>query len=87
MDGIKFETEGEQETPNRDRRTLIKLLLVGGGAFVAGKLFGSVTDFFSDKVLNDIQFKNFRFVETEKSVTVSENGQKDPILIVEKDGL
>ena len=78
--------DDEEKVPHRDRRNLIKLILFGAGAFAFGKLFGSFTDLFSDKIVNDIQFKNFRFVETEKSITVSEKGG-EPLLIVEKDAV
>lgn len=68
----------------KERRTLLKLALFGGGAFLVGKLFGSFTDLFSDKVVKDVQFNNFRFVETGKKLTISEKDGQD-ILVVDKD--
>jgi hypothetical protein len=53
------------------RRSFLKYMLVGGGAFVAGKVLGPSLDFFSfsgdfSKVTD---FKNFRVVETAKELT------------------
>jgi len=84
---IEAEKEKEGDVIKIQRRGLLKLILFGGGALIAGKLFGSFSDFFlSDKILNDIEFKNFRFVETRKKLTLYGDGGEE-LLIVEKDGV
>ncbi|MCC2630431.1 MAG: hypothetical protein K0S38_240 [Candidatus Paceibacter sp.] len=72
------------EVAKPDRRNLIKLLFVGGGAFVVGKLFGSFIDLFTDNVISTTEFKNFKFVETEKTMTISDKSG-EALLIVDKD--
>jgi len=76
------------EVVKKERRNLFKLILLAGGAFLFGKLFSSFTDMFSDKVISDTDFKNFRFVETKKTLTLygKDGRTEEPLLIVEKDG-
>jgi len=81
---IKKNTQKET-VANPRKRTIIKLTLFGVGAFALGKLFGYLPDIFTDKVEKDIEFKNFSFVETNKSITISEK-DGEALLVVDKDG-
>ncbi len=68
------------------RRTLLKFALFGGGALIFGKLFGSITNLFTDKVIKQVDFNNFKFTETTKSLTIFDKGG-EPLLIVDKEGV
>ncbi len=70
---------------NKNRRNVLKLTIFGIGAFVLGKLVSYLPDLFTDKVEKDIEFQNFSFVETKKSLTISEKGG-EALLVVDKDG-
>ncbi|MES2436815.1 MAG: hypothetical protein V4519_02290 [Patescibacteria group bacterium] len=73
-----------EEVQKKTRRNMIKLALFGGAAFVLGKVFNSVTEHFSDKVIRNVDFQNFNFQESEKKLTISEK-DGEPLLIIEKD--
>ena len=55
---------------NKDRRNFLKILLVGGGVLVAGKVLGPVLS----RILNgpsvETQFESFRAVENKKTLTI-----------------
>jgi hypothetical protein len=70
----------------QDRRNLLKLMLFGAGAFIAGKLFNNFTGLFSkDVVLNEFSGENFKVVESQQKYTLY-GAKNEPLLIVEKDG-
>lgn len=72
---------------NLYRRNLLKLLAVGGGAFLVGKLSGPVLDYFTgDKVISMRDFQDFSFVETNRELKVLDK-DGDEILIVDKDAV
>jgi hypothetical protein len=75
------------EETNLYRRNLLKLIAVGGGAFLVGRLSGPVADYFvGDKVLSMKDFKDFKFVETTRELKMlDKNGGE--ILIVDKDAI
>lgn len=75
------------EETNLYRRNLLKLLAVGAGGFVVGKLSGPVADYFvGDKVLSMREFKDFKFVETSRELKVLDKDGGE-ILIVDKDAV
>ena len=68
-----------------ERRQLLKLMLLGGGAFLAGKILGPSINLFSSeqdfgKITN---FKNFRIVETGKELKFYDR-RGNEILTVDK---
>ncbi len=75
------------EKISNERRNLIRFSFVAMGAFILGKFFAPFKDFLTgDKVINEVQFKNFNYKETNKEFSfVDKTG--DAIIIVEKDGL
>ena len=67
-----------------ERRALLKWGLIGGGAFLLGKIFGDYIPFFSgSRVVAEKEFKNFKLVETNRELTVY-NKDRDKIVIFEK---
>jgi hypothetical protein len=70
----------------KGRRNMLKLAVFGAGAFVLGKLFSYIPDLLGEKVIHDIEFKNFSFVETNKSITISDKSG-EALLVVDKDGI
>src|SRR3989338_6721254 len=53
-----------------ERRNLLKLGLVGGGAFVLGKFVGPLLPFFSaDRIIAEKELQDFKLIETEKKKT------------------
>jgi len=75
------------EETNLYRRNLLKLIAVGGGAFLVGKLSGPVSDYFTGgKVISMQDFKDFRFVETSKELKMLDHDGGE-ILIVDKDAI
>ncbi|MDO8551992.1 MAG: hypothetical protein Q7S01_00505 [bacterium] len=72
-------------TINSYRRNLLKLLAVGGGAFIVGKFANPFINFLNgDKVIDEKTFQNFKFIETGREVKVIDSTGNE-ILIVEKD--
>lgn len=72
---------------DQNRRTLLKFLLVGAGAFALGKIFGPGIGLFGARrkkeVIREADFQNFRVVETKNELTFY--GKKnEEILIVDK---
>lgn len=67
------------------RRSLLQYLVLGGGTFLAGKIIGPSLNLFSgNRSLNGLSdFKNFRVVETDKSLSFfDKSGNK--ILVIDK---
>lgn len=72
---------------NLYRRNLLKLLAVGGGAFVVGKLSGPVLDYFTgDKIISTRDFKDFKFIETTRELKLLDT-QGEAIIIFDKDAI
>lgn len=71
---------------NQNRRTFLKWLALGGGAFALWKIFGSSAKFFgaSDELSKETLFENFRIKETGKDLTIYEKSGKE-IIVIEKD--
>jgi hypothetical protein len=63
--------EKEMDKVNKNRRNLLKIVLIGGGAVVATKILGpKVMDFFyGPPVTKD--FKNFNVTETRTKFSIS----------------
>ncbi len=68
-----------------DRRKFLKLLLIGGGVILLGKIFGSGLNFFSDfQKKKEKNFQNFRAAEEGNEIIFyDQKGEK--IFIIEKD--
>ena len=70
---------------NRRRRNIIKLGLLGVGAFVLGKIFGPSIDLFSDEWDGQtFDFKNFRVVENSQGLAFFDKVGNE-ILVLEND--
>jgi hypothetical protein len=70
---------------NPYRRNLLKLLAVGGGAFIVWKFATPFINFLNrDKVIDEKTFENFKFVETGREMKVLDRDGGE-IFIVEKD--
>lgn len=69
---------------NKNRRNFVKILLIGGGALLVGKIFGSrVFDFLSRGPKTVRDFENFRISEDNKELVISnQNGEE--VFIIEK---
>jgi hypothetical protein len=64
-------------TLNKDRRNLLKILIFGGGAYVATKLLGPVVTRFLDGPSVTKEFDSFRTVENKRGVTIfDKNGEE-----------
>ena len=75
----------EQADTNLYRRNLLKLLVVGGGAFIVGRFANPFINFWNgDRVLSERNFQNFKFVETGKELKIFEKDGTE-VLILEKD--
>jgi len=62
-----------EEVRNIYRRNILRVGIFGAIAFVLGKIFGPRISLFSksgELVLNETNFKNFRYVETNKEMTL-----------------
>jgi len=68
------------------RRNFLKFLAVGGGAFLLGRALSSLPNSLVEKTTNTADFKNFKFVETNKKLTLYDRSGEE-IIIVEKDGI
>jgi len=68
-----------------ERRNLLKLGLVGGGAFVLGKFVGPLLPFFSaDRIIAEKELQDFKLIETQKEMRVY-NPKGEEIVIFEKE--
>jgi len=71
---------------NKNRRNLLKFLIIGGGALLLGKVldfrsFGFLKS--SDNLEKEYSFENFRIAESKKELVISDRtGEK--ILIIDK---
>lgn len=75
-------TPKEAENLNKNRRNFLKLLLIGGGVLLAGKVLGpGVSNFFSPQTSDD--FGSFRVTEDGKALNISDRDGED-ILIIDK---
>ncbi|OGN29487.1 MAG: hypothetical protein A3A33_03590 [Candidatus Yanofskybacteria bacterium RIFCSPLOWO2_01_FULL_49_25] len=75
----------EKQPINSYRRNLLKLLLVGGGAFLVGKFASPFINFWNgDKVIDEKIFQNFKFVETGNALKVFDK-EGSEIFVFEKD--
>jgi hypothetical protein len=72
----------ESNEVNRDRRNLLKILLFGGGAYVATKLLGPVVTRFLDGPSVTKDFDSFRTVENKRGVTIYDK-QGEEIFIMD----
>lgn len=70
---------------NKKRRNIIKFLLIGGGAFVLGRIFGPrLLGFLPDtEPVVEYNFKNFNVREDKKEIIISDSTGED-ILIIDK---
>ena len=76
----------ELQSFNSYRRNLLKLLAVGGGAFIVGKFATPFINFLNgDKVLDEKIFQNFKIVETGRTLEIFDKDGGE-VLIVDKDG-
>ncbi|MEK7179060.1 MAG: hypothetical protein AAB727_02275 [Patescibacteria group bacterium] len=74
------------EKINANRRTVLKWLIFGAGAFALGKIFGPYVGLSRPQELNGKSaFKNFKVVETNKELRLY-NRMGDEIFIIEKEG-
>jgi len=75
----------EPQPINAYRRNLLKLLVVGGGAFVVGKFASPFINYLNgDTVINEQTFQNFKVVETGRNLKILDKEGAE-IFIVEKD--
>jgi len=73
------------EKISKDRRNFLKFVLIAVGAFVFGKLFNPIKNvLLGEKVIEEVDFKNFKYRETNKEFSFMDK-EGDPIIIVEKD--
>lgn len=81
------ESVSSRTDTNLYRRNLLKLLVVGGGAFLVGKLSSPLADFFvGNKMISMQDFQNFKFVETNRELKILDKTGSE-ILIVDKDSM
>jgi hypothetical protein len=68
---------------NKNRRNLLRFLLIGSGALLLGKIFGpGFLKFFSGPK-TETDFENFRITENKKELIISDrNGEE--VLIIDK---
>lgn len=72
---------------DKNRRNFIKISLIGGGALLVGKLFGSkILDLFSPEPGMDIgqDLKDFNINENKKEIIISDKKSGEEILIIDK---
>jgi hypothetical protein len=73
----------QQKKINKNRRNLLKFLLIGSGALLLGKVFGpGFLKFFSGPK-EEHDFGNFRVTEDKKELIISDRTGEE-ILIVDK---
>ena len=70
---------------NQRRRNFLKILLIGGGALLAGKIFGPpILNLFSSSPKIEKDFENFHVSEDKKELIISDqNGEE--IFIIDKE--
>jgi hypothetical protein len=69
---------------NKDRRNLIKFLLVGTGGFALGNIFSSkFLSFFEKKEVVNFDLQNFKVSEDSKELIITDRTGED-ILIIDK---
>jgi hypothetical protein len=81
-----YESEYAEDEVNTRRRSILKWAVVGGGAFILGKIFGPSINLFSESsVFGESHiFKNFRVVESGDELGFYD-GLGNEILVFEKD--
>lgn len=60
----------EKKGVDKKRRNLIKILALGGGALLFGKILGPTLSKFLDEPSVENNFINFRTVENKKGLTI-----------------
>lgn len=69
---------------DQKRRKFLKILLVGSGVLLAGKIFGSrILDFFFPDSKTTKDFENFRVSENKGELTISDQSGEE-IFIIDK---
>ncbi len=77
--------EKEPQQINSYRRNLLKLLAVGGGAFIVGKFADPLINSWNgDKVIDEKIFQNFRIIETGRAMKILDKDGAE-VMIIEKD--
>jgi hypothetical protein len=70
---------------NLYRRNFLKLLGVGAGGFVLGRLADPLIELVrGEKIISEKDFKNFKFEETNKELRILDQSGEE-IIIVDKD--
>lgn len=66
------------------RRKFLKILALGGGVFVAGKVMSNFVEYFASDPASTLYFKNFKITESKREIGVYDSSG-DQILIIDKE--
>ena len=80
-----IDMEQRKEDVNLRRRNFVKIVALGGVAFLAGKFFGPHMDVIkNDSVVDEKILGNFKIIETNKQLNVLDK-KGNEIMIIDKD--
>lgn len=68
---------------DKNRRNFLKIMLIGGGTLVAGKLLGPVFSKFWSGPSVETDFSNFRTVENKNGLAVYDKATGEEIFIMD----